>query len=199
MSKSREQVQGFLKKIDISGKTVLDVGAGRKKHHAINWLRGDPLIYNTCDVVKYKDVDFKCDLDDFGARQFQRQNEKYQCKWDYVFCIEVLEHVLNPILAIHNLSNFTKEKLFITAPFINPYHDTHDYLRYTSQWFDSVLPKYGFKDVKITQREATVGRELLDMFYQIEGLRMSKVTRRAGYSNYYYNIGLIVEATKREK
>lgn len=192
MSKSREQVNDWLKNIDVTGKTVLDVGAGRPRA----WLfppeeegrpkvKGAPKEYKTADINPEWGCDYIFDL-----------NVDNLClPHDYVFCLETLEHIYDPVQAIKNLAAFTKEKLFISAPFINPIHDTHDFLRYTSQWFEIVLPNCGFKDVVVTPRVAT-DKEGLHKFYVTEGMRMSKISRKLGYSKNYYDIGYICEATK---
>jgi len=56
MSLTRNQVNKFLSEIDITDKTVLDVGAGEEKCWAIKKTKGIPKRYITVDVEQ-KDVD----------------------------------------------------------------------------------------------------------------------------------------------
>lgn len=195
MSKTRDQINDFLKEIDVTDKTVLDVGAGRPRA----WIfprdtegklgtpkvTGEPKDYKTADIDPEWGCNFKVDLDNTA---FFMPIVEY----DYVFCMETLEHVYDPVNAIRKLSRLTKEKLFLSVPFIYPLHDTHDYLRYTFQWFERVLPMFGFKEVRIERRKSEDAHE----FYRKEGMRMSKVTLKQGYADNIKDIGYCVEATK---
>ena len=192
MSKTRDQINDFLREINVEGKTVLDVGAGRPRA----WIfppegnpkvKGTPKDYKTADINPEFGCDYNFDLNDVPLSVLER--------FDYVFCLETLEHIWNPLGALTNLSNLVEEKLFITTPFVYPIHDVVDYLRYTLQWFEKVLPKYGFKDVEIIPRVAT-DKEGLHKFYVAEGSRMSKISRKLGYSKNYYDVGYNVIASK---
>jgi len=198
MSKPREQINDWLKTIDVTGKTVLDVGAGRPRA----WLfppkgegepkvRGKPKEYVTADIDPQWGCDYEIDLNALNGELISEIGY-----FDYVFCLETLEHIWNNRMAVAALAMFTKEKLFITVPFINPVHDVHDYLRYTSQWFEKVLPQFGFSKVHIKQRPATSGKEDLHAFYRKEGMRMSKISRKLGYSKNYFDVGYSVVAIK---
>jgi len=197
MSKSREQLNIWLKKIDVTGKTVLDMGAGRPRA----WLfpieldgsKGSPKISGTPKEYKTADIDeqWGCDFQvDLNKPFIEEQVE--EMKADYVFCMETMEHIWNPIQTIKSLSLITNEKLFISVPFIYPIHDIHDYLRYTLQYFQRVLPRYGFKTVNIKRRTSETIRD----WYKTEGMRMSKVTLKQGYGDNIRDIGYMVEAIK---
>lgn len=206
MSKTREQINDWLKTIDVTGKTVLDVGAGRPRAWLIppigegnSKVKGEPRDYLTIDI----NPEFCCDLDfdmneplpDFKSFGFSRLDDTPTIDFDYIFCLETLEHLWNPLQVIESLAKITKEKLFLSAPLVNPIHDTHDYLRFTLQWFEEVLPKHGFKDIKIIPR-VTSFEDILHSFYVSEGMRMSKISRKLGYSKNYFDIGYCVEARK---
>jgi len=190
MSKSRSQLIEYLRKIDITDKTVLDVGAGSKEHWARNWVKGEPKEYITCDMQKFEGIDFKIDLNYAYAPETLFVWGNY----NYVFCLEVLEHIWNPLCAIRNLSELTKEVLYISTPFINPIHDEVDYLRYTEEWYQKVLPKYGFKNVIIKRR--TTDSLLLSTWYQEEGMRMSKIRLKKGEAYKLKDIGYFIIAQK---
>jgi SAM-dependent methyltransferase len=188
MSHSRNQVLKYLGDIDITGKTVLDVGAGKKEWWARNFTKGEPRIYKTSDINPEFKCDFQDDLNDFCD---------HMIGFDVVFCLETLEHIFDPLTALANLNRFTNEGgvCYISTPFINPLHDSHDYLRYTIQFFEKVLPLVGFKDIKITPRVATA-KETLQQFYKEEAMRMSKITQEQGYGGNLWDVGYIVSCTK---
>jgi hypothetical protein len=104
--------------------------------------------------------------------------------------------VWNPVQAVHNLSEITKEICYITTPFLQQIHDFWDYLRMTDEWYQTVLPKVGFKTINVKYREATDGLQHLKNFYQSEGLRMSKNRIKNGESYKLAMIGIMVEARK---
>ena len=189
MSKSREQINHFLNGIDIEGKLVLDVGV--QNNPASNYCKGKASVYKTLDIDGQWNPDFVNDLNDYVIN-------KNDLSFDIVFCMEVLEHVWNPINALKNLYKYTKENgvCYISVPFINPIHDKWDYLRYTPEWFKKVLPRVGFKDIKITNRMASVGQCSLSHFYTEEGLKFSKIRKQMGDSELINLIGVIVEARK---
>lgn len=187
MSKSREQVREYTSQIDVTGKSVLDVGAGEKNNHVRHWVKGKAKCFMTSDIEDKYDPTFVFDLN--KLYDMERQ-------FDYVFCIETLEHIWSPLQAVENLVSFTRERLIISVPFINPIHDSWDYFRYTFQWFEKVLPKMGMRNVQITPRRATRGLETMKQFYHEEGLRMSKITKQLGYGDHISDIGYIISCYK---
>lgn len=195
MSKSREQLNDYLRGIDITDKVVLDVGVQDKPTSRLT--KGTPRQYYTLDIDPQWNPDWVQDINEEANLAIQTdKNTQQWMTFDTIFAIEVLEHCWNPIGSLRNLSKWTRNggTLYISTPFINPHHDTHDYLRYTGEWYEHVLPKLGFKDVKVTERVATTGRVQLKIFYAAEGLRVSKI--RPEYGKYTYPIGYIVKATK---
>jgi len=192
MSKSREQLNDWLRKIDIAGKTVLDIGAGPKEKWAINQVRGTPKLYKTSDI----NSQFGCDYDIDLNKSYTTEVLEMIGKYDIVFCLETLEHVYNPIQAIKTISNLTGGVLYLSTPFVNPIHDTHDYLRYTFQWFERVLPRFGFKEVNVRPRVADTYWGYLKEFYAKSGMRMSKVTLKKGWGGHIRDVGYMVEALK---
>lgn len=210
MSKSRDQLNEYLRKINIEGKRVFDVGVQDKPTGRLT--RGEAKEYLTSDIDPQWNPDFVFDLnipnvampamhtsdpidrDEVGI--FDGDDIKTVKRADVVFCIEVLEHCWNPVAATKNIANLLTDGgvAYISTPFINPHHDTHDYLRYTNEWFRDVLPKVGFSEVEIFERVATDGKGLLAAFFKTEGLRVSKI--RPEFGRYTFPIGYIVKATK---
>lgn len=193
MSKSREQLNEFLSHIDIQGKSVLDVGVQDKP--AKNRTKGEPKSYWTLDIDESWSPDLVGDLN-LPWEDFVAQVWKGKEKVDVVFCLETLEHCWDPVQALTNMANILRSGgvMYVSTPFINPHHDTHDYLRFTNEWYRDVMPRVGLKVVNIKERTATAGKSLLQAFYNAEGLRVSKI--RPEYGNYTYPIGYFVEAIK---
>jgi len=192
MSKSREQINQYLSQIDITGKTVLDVGV--QNNPARKYTKGKPEKYMTLDIDKEWKPDVICDLNFLMSDLLRKETIKF----DVVFCLEVMEHCWDPFSVIRNLFDWTKKGgvCYISVPFINPLHDKWDYLRYTPEWFEKVLPLVGFKKVVVKKRMATVGMLDLMNFYRSEGLRMSKIRLKAGQAKDQALIGLFVCAYK---
>lgn len=199
MSKSREQLNEYLKKIDIQGKYVFDIGIQDKPTSRLT--KGMPANYITMDIDRQWNPRVVGDLNEAWTNWLITWQDdkplKYMENWaDIIFCIEVLEHTWNPVKAVTNMFEILKPDgvLYLSTPFINPHHDVVDYLRYTNEWFRDVLPKLGFKQVEIFERVATVGKPFLENFYRTEGLKISKI--RPEYGRYTYPIGYFVKATK---
>lgn len=71
---------------------------------------------------------------------------------DAVLCTEVLEHVDQPDQALEECSRVMRPGavLILTAPFVFPVHEEHDYFRYTKQGLQSLLERHHFKPLAIT-------------------------------------------------
>jgi len=72
---------------------------------------------------------------------------------DGIICKEVLEHVYNPFLAIHEMFRILKKggKLFCTLPFVYPYHGSgqeKDFWRFSRDGIDCLFSQ--FKEVRVT-------------------------------------------------
>lgn len=189
-SLSRQQMVNFVGHINIQDKDVFDIGAGPEKYWAKNWAKGTPKKYVTLDINKDFNVDFTNDVNyPFDIEQ----------KFDTVFCFETLEHVWNPLQAVRNVYEHTKKggTMYFSTPFINPIHDTHDFLRYTDEWYKKVFSEYlDVKEVRVYERIATQGLVNLLQFYAEEGLRMSKIRLKAGESHKLGVVGYFVEVVK---
>ena len=191
MSLKRDQIINWIKKIDITNKTVLDVGSGGDpQRYANTWTKGIGKVYMTADINNKFKPDIVIDLD---LDRFRKDSDKFEV----VFCLETLEHCWNPLHAIKTLADVTKEVLYISTPFINPIHDTWDYLRYTGKWFKKVLPQFGFKSVEVESRKASdLGSNFLTSFYDIEGMRISKIRLKKGEGHKINDVGYLITARK---
>lgn len=200
MSKSREQLNVFLSEVDIEGKFCLDIGVQDKPTSRLT--QGTPSKYLTLDIDAKWSPDIVADLNEEWEKwvnhTYSTELERNQ-GFDAIFCIETLEHCWNPIQAIQNMSGILKEggDLYISVPFIGPHHDFVDYLRFTHEWFEEVLPKCDLEVIEIKERVATMGRSDLIQFYSKEGMRVSKI--RPEYGHYTYPIGYFVHARRNIK
>lgn len=201
MSKSREQLNDYLKKIDLTNKVVLDIGVQNKPTKLLT--KGNPEAYYTTDIDIQWSPDFLFDLNkevsllDTYQRVLFEEDLDPPTQFDIIFCIEVLEHCYDPIQALKNIFTWLKPEgvAYISTPFINPHHDYWDFLRFTDEFYQKALSEVGFNKIEVYERKATVGKQLLSNFFQVEGLRYSKVQQEKR-GDYSYPIGYFVKAIK---
>jgi len=139
------------------GRRILDAGAGelQYKRHCTH------LTYVSQDFAKYDGAG------DGSALQMGKWDQsnldiisditsipESDSSFDAIMCIEVLEHLPNPILAIREFARLLKigGELIITAPFCSlthfaPYHFFTGFNRY---FFETHLTAYGFEIEEIT-------------------------------------------------
>lgn len=139
-SHSRNQLENWLKTLDITVDSVADVG-GRKlpvKERVNSWK------------VKIYDI---LDLPDFDLNlEWETPKEHY----DIVFCLEVFEYIYNPFQAMNNLFAILKWEgiLYCSFHFIYPHHTPmkRDFLRYTRWGVEKLLKEAGFSSWEIVPR-----------------------------------------------
>ena len=76
-------------------------------------------------------------------------------KYDYIVIFNVLEHLLDPNLALRNLSTICKKngKIIGSTPFIFRVHGApKDYTRFTKDHLIELLKSNNFKDIKIIEQ-----------------------------------------------
>lgn len=147
----REGIRAYLKKVDLTGKSVVDWGCGTKPIK--NYLFGARQ-YLGIDILPHVGADIVADI----------SNPLYAGEFDVAFCLEVLEHVNYPNILIHNI--FTNLKLggifYFSVPFLYPIHSDHDLWRFTDQGLNYLLQQAGFKNIEIiattAQKEGWVGK-----------------------------------------
>jgi len=181
-SNVRKQLENWLKTIDVNG-TVLDVGGvvmpvkGRTK----SWNVTDYKILDSSTEKRRVKTDY---LEDINYEII----EDYP-QFDVIFCLEVMEYVWNPAMALNNISKLLKPNglLYISFHFLFPHHHPviRDYLRYTISGINMLLKKTGFKMEEVVPRTTRVPDTLRE-FCQAE----SKVYK------YPSEIGYLIKAKK---
>lgn len=137
--------------------TILDAGAGdgnKKKFCAhLKYMSQDIAQYTGIDKtgglhtgeVDYSQLDIISDIIDIPL-----DDESL----DAILCVEVIEHVEDPLLVFKELSRLLKKggKLILTAPFNSmthyaPYHYSTGFSKY---YYEKNLPKFGFEILEIS-------------------------------------------------
>lgn len=133
------------------GSRVIDVGAGSCPYRSL---------FAHCE---YKAHDFaQLRPDQFSGRQGYGQLD-YICdilsipvpdaSFEIILCTEVLEHVAEPIQALHEFARILKPggKLLLTAPLGSGLHQEphHFYGGYTPHWYQKFLAEVGFNNLII--------------------------------------------------
>ena len=72
--------------------------------------------------------------------------------FDQIVCSEVLEHLIDPCQAVHEMSRVLRESgmVVITAPFVYPVHEApHDYRRYTGYGLQHLFsPHFDIREIR---------------------------------------------------
>ena len=176
MSYYREQLESYLKEIDVKAKNVCDVGGGsnpvntRVKSWDVEtyeiWDNGiEQQMQNALPI--FKRFDLNTMIIGNGARE----------KFDIVFCLEVFEYIWNPVLAMNNLYDLLKKggDLYISFPFIYPIHNPsqYDFLRYTQKGIERIMEQTGFESWELYNR-IQKGNLNIRSWFSSEGMHPAK-------------------------
>lgn len=188
-SYTRQQLEEWLSRIDVSTESVLDVGGGANpvKSRVKSWNVKEYEILDTGHEEEKEKIDY---VKDINSLVFVPK------EYDVVFCLEVFEYVYDPVVAMHNLYKFLNKRgiLYLSVPTIYPVHNPPgiDYLRYTKHGIEKLLEVAGFSSWEITPRIATAGLGLLSSFYSVEKMHPVK-------DKIVYDIGYMIKAWKEKE
>jgi SAM-dependent methyltransferase len=180
MSYYREQLEDWLKTLDIKAETVFDIGGeqGQVKNRLKSW-----------DVKNYKVLDLPFfDITRLSnARDIARTEQA-----DVIFCLEVFEYLIRPYEAMESIYLLLKDggKAYVTFAFVYPHHNEIelDSLRYTEPGINRLAKEIGLNITDIHYRVDQSG--YLEQFYRHDGMRAAK------QYNHHDATGFIVEFTK---
>jgi len=122
---------------------VVDIGCGQGKYK--------DLISSSPQVKSYTGVDFYTKQADIVADLNNRLPIEDN-KFDTAICISVMEHLLEPQIALSEIARILKPDgyLFLSTVWIYPYHgEPDDYFRYSGKCLEYLLEKAGFEKVSI--------------------------------------------------
>ncbi len=167
----RQQLENWLKTIDIIADRVLDVGGGANpiKGRTKTWKVKEYKIFdNELEKAKSK-PDYKGDLNiEITLNPIIQKICWEDGFFDIIFCLEVMEYIWDPRTAVKNLWLMLKECgiLYISFPFIYPIHEPkeYDYLRYTYFGIVKLLESAGFKKWEIWPRIEDGNIKIRDWF-----------------------------------
>lgn len=176
MSTIRNQLEDWLKTIDVKCERCLDVGGGANpvKGRTRSWeVREYKILDNELEKAKTK-VDYIVDL---NKDIFKEWKETTLQQFEMIFCLEVFEYIFDPMTALRNLNKLLKSGglLFISFLFVYPHHNPEgqDYLRYTRWGVKKLLNEAGFEILELKPR-VEQGGDTIRKFYRQEGMHPVK-------------------------
>lgn len=135
-----------------SGSKVLDVGAGTTPYRHLfkhcHYTSQDFKLYDGLKLggtIEYGSIDIVSDITAIPV-----EDSSFDC----VICTEVLEHVLDPMRAINEMTRLLKSggRILLTAPLGSGLHQLpyHYYGGFTPEWYQSVLKMNGIEILEIS-------------------------------------------------
>ena len=179
-SNYRNQLESYLKTIDVKAERVLDVGGAAKpvKDRVKTWEVGEYKIAdNGLEAGSY---DYKQDLNHVFLDHNQWMHDIPDGQFDVVFCLEVFEYIRRPMEVLGMTFDFLLCKgglLYITFPFLYPIHQPvqADSLRYTPAGAEQLLRESGFTILdRIPRRMTAEGAKLYHDFMSVEKMHPAK-------------------------
>jgi SAM-dependent methyltransferase len=159
MSFYREQLESYLKLLDVNANMVIDVGGAQKP------VKGRTKSWNVDNYVILDIPEFNLD-----------EPFAYNTQADVVFCLEVFEYLIVPTMAMKNIANLLKVggKAYVTFPFVYPLHNEVplDSLRYTKSGIVRLANYAGLHIERITDRKTKTGS--LVKYYSEDGMRAAR-------------------------
>ena len=191
MSYYRNQLENWLKTLDIKADKVLDLGgAANPIPTRLKSFSSNEYICFDNGSEEAKNQYIKFDINQ-PLEQLEGCNEK-SFKYDCIFCLEVFEYVWNPVEAMRNIERLLCEDgiAYISFPSIYPVHNPVeiDYLRYTEQAIRKYIELSGLKLMSLVPRIATEGISSLSEFYSKEGMHPVRGSSLPFYIGYMVKV-----------
>lgn len=159
MSFYRDQLENYLKTIDVKAETVFDVGGKEKsvKGRTKSWTVKN---YEILDIPEH-------DLNVLFP------NPK-QC--NLIFCLEVFEYLIDPVTAMKNIKNMLAKggEAIVSFPLVYPVHNdvNFDSLRFTETGIRRLAKHVGLTVKSINYRKTRTNS--LVKYYSEDGMKMAK-------------------------
>jgi hypothetical protein len=193
MSYSREILEKFISQIEVNAESVLDVGGSQKpiKGRTKTWDVKDYKILDLGIPHQGNKPDIVCDLNnENGIPELYDSKEKFEA----IFCFEVSEYLLNPILVFTALAYSLKigGKLYASFHFNYPVHNPvdKDYLRYTEAGIKEIFKRAGLEIIDLKYREWE------EPYWWNQAIRLDRMRPAKDYQNHNAT-GFLVVATKK--
>ncbi len=195
MSLYKNQLKKWLSEISVKGIKALSIGNQNddkkyfKSAEFEEWVCLDVDSQFQPEIIHDMNIPI-VDADGESVLEFELLNS-----FDHVFAFELWDYIYDPMTAHRNIFDLlTSGGTYMGSyPFVYPHHEpvADDSLRYTNSGIKKLLLAAGFRDIKITSRVATAGRDDLAAFVGAEGMRLAK-----SLAPYEWPIGYMVEAKK---
>ena len=172
LSYYREQLENFLKEIEVKAHRAVDVGGAEQ-------LAKDRM--KLWEVDEYRIFD----LPDYDLNK-QDASKEWRRYFNIALCLEVMEYIYDPVTAIKNLNELLCPQglLVISFPFLYPIHNPvgMDYLRYTEEGARKLLEIGGFKIEGLFKR-VHKKPEIRQAMYAADGMhtRHDETVNHTGY------------------
>lgn len=170
MSYYREQLEKYLKGIDVKADRVMDLGGASNpvKGRVKSWDVKEYVIWD--NNIERGETNLHFDLN----TQFVGYEKREY--FDIVFCLEVFEYIWDPVFAMKSIYDLLKPggSAYITFPFVYCQHNPieFDFLRYTPNGAKILLKACRFEVSDIVYRLSPTG--VLTEFYELDKMRMAK-------------------------
>jgi SAM-dependent methyltransferase len=192
MSYYRDQLEWWLKEIDVKVHRVLDIGgaANPVKPRVRYWKVDEYKILDRLieppqiGIPHYQGDIQEIDFGAFSLMEKALNKKETSEKFDIVFCLEVAEYFLEPLRVLKNIAGYLNDGgiLYMSFPFVYPIHNPREYdcLRYTRYGIEKLLRMAGFEIEQLINREAHDGDKLID-FYKSDGMHIKADSTVTGY------------------
>ena len=94
-----------------------------------------------------------------------RFDRRHLSAFDTAFCIEVTDHLWNPVRAFKNINHLLRPggMLYVSSNFLFPHHTGFDCIRLTKTGLQKILAETGFEVLEVTPRLARSPNILQDL------------------------------------
>lgn len=173
----KKQLNDWKAGLDVKADCVLDIGGAQSP------IKG---MTKSWDVKEYKIVDLEIPHSDSPKPDIvQDMNDPidlglldYEGKVDLIFCLGVFDYVINPNIAMDNISYLLSDTgvAWIEYPFVYPIHNPVDDegCRYSEGCVRRLVKQAGLEVKEIIYKRPIRGNHFLLDFYAADGMRAAR-------------------------